>query len=77
MKPANDTISWLQYNNIAGVVASALLVAAAFYGVSTRVAVLETKMDTLIAQNTKVLQNLNDLNSRMVTIETLHREDLH
>lgn len=69
-------ITWLQFNNIFPIIVSAAMVVAAFYGVSTRVAIIETKLDTLIAQNSRLLQNLNDLNSRMITLETLHREIL-
>jgi hypothetical protein len=72
----NKDLSWFQVDNIVPIVLSFLMAAATFYGLSSRVAILETKMDLLIAQNTKVLDNLNDLNKRVVTLETLHRNEL-
>lgn len=71
-----DSLTWFQVNNIVPLVLSALAVAASFYALSIRVSVLETKMDVLISQNEEILRDSKDLNLRMVSLETLHRNEL-
>lgn len=53
----NDTISWLQYNNIAGIVASALMLSTTFFALYTKVEVLITRVDNLRA----IVEKQNDL----------------
>lgn len=60
----NQNISWLQFNNIVPIVTSAVLIALSFGTLMTRVAVLETKIDTLLAQNEKMLAKYSDVERR-------------
>lgn len=47
-KAQEDTITWFQYNNIVGIVATAIMIATSFFVLKTQVALMEQKLDFLI-----------------------------
>jgi len=61
---SEKNISWLAFNNIVPLVTSAVLIALSFGTLMTRVAVLETKIDTLLAQNQQMLAKYSNVEVR-------------
>lgn len=73
-------ITWASYSNIAGIVASALMIAASFYGLKIQLAVLVEKMDNHLAVSTvneqrfqKMVEVINNHESRITTLEAKQR----
>ena len=46
----NNFVTWAQYNNIAGIVATAIMIATAFYGVKVEVTKIQTQMEDHLKQ---------------------------
>ena len=61
---SGKNISWLAFNNIVPIVTSATLVALSFGALMTRVAVLENKVDMLLAQNERILAKYTNIEER-------------
>lgn len=65
----NNTITWLQYNNIAGIVVSALMVSATFFALYTKVEVLIVKFDNLSALIEKQNITVSQIREKQVEID--------
>ena len=59
-----DQITWFTINNIVPIIASAVMIASSFFLLQTRIALLEQKMDTLIANQERMLQKYEGLETR-------------
>ena len=78
--PKNSNITWITVNNIVPIVASAIMIAATFFSLKQDVAVLTERVDTLIAQQNKILEKYASLENRygelslkVNTLETLNK----
>ena len=65
----NNTITWLQYNNIEGIVVSALMVSATFFALYTKVEVLIVKFDNLSALIEKQNITVSQIREKQVEID--------
>ena len=65
----NNTITWLQYNNIAGIEVSALMVSATFFALYTKVEVLIVKFDNLSALIEKQNITVSQIREKQVEID--------
>lgn len=78
MAKESGTINWFQYNNIVGIVASALMIAGSFYGVSTKLEVLIERVSSIVTtlngQNTLLMQHDTRLNNHEVRISVMEKE---
>lgn len=80
MKP-NSNITWLTVNNIIPIIASAFMIAATFFSLKQDVAVLTERVNTMIAQQNKILEKYSGLETRygelaikVNTLETMVRK---
>jgi hypothetical protein len=60
----NNTISWFQFNNIFPIVISFVGIAFSFAAWTSRVSVLETKMDIVIQQQKEILAKYSGVETR-------------
>lgn len=78
MAKESGTINWFQYNNIVGIVASALMIAGSFYGVSTKLEVLIERVSSIVTtlngQNTLLMEHDAKLNNHEVRISVMEKE---
>jgi flagellar motor component MotA len=78
MAKESGTINWFQYNNIVGIVASALMIAGSFYGVSTKLEVLIERVSSIVTtlngQNTFLMEHDTKLNNHEVRISVMEKE---
>lgn len=78
MAKESGTINWFQYNNIVGIVASALMIAGSFYGVSTKLEVLIERVSSIVTtlngQNTLLMEHDTRLNNHEVRISVMEKE---
>ena len=58
MKKVDESITWSEYKNIAGIVISALAIAGSIFKISIDVAVLTTKVEANILQNQVILSDV-------------------
>lgn len=74
----DNFITWAQYSNIVGIVISALMIATAFYGVKTELAVQAQLMKSHLEYSqqqdirfTKMVDLINEQQSRIIRLETI------
>lgn len=60
----NNPVTWWQVNNIIPIVVSVVAMTVTYGVLMARVAVLENKVDTLIAQNTSILNKFVSVENR-------------
>jgi len=77
MKQEDRPVTWLQFNNVFPIIVSAVMIAGSFYGLSTKLEVLISKVENLIAttqENSKTAQALmariSAQETRLTRIET-------
>jgi hypothetical protein len=70
-------ITWAQYSNIAGIVVSAFMIAASFYGIKIQVEVINQQIKMHLEQSaveesriTKLVDTLNLEEKRITVLET-------
>ena len=70
-KLSPESVTFWQVNNVVPVVVTFIGMAISFAAWSSRVSVLETKMDLVIAQQSQILQKYSDVQIRLGTDELI------
>jgi len=73
----NKNVTWYQIEKWWPILVSVVLISVSYASVITRITVVESKLDNLITilssyevRQERIVNNYNDLNSRIVVIET-------
>ena len=60
----NSNITWIQFNNLVPLIASAVMIATTFLSLKGDVRVLTERIDTMITQQSRILAKYEDLERR-------------
>jgi hypothetical protein len=84
MKDKNNTLTWLQINNLLPIITSVILIALSWGALNTRLAVLENKMDNMITllksheeQQLRLITDLNQVHKELIALQTAHPNNQH
>lgn len=66
-----ETVTFWQFSNVVPIIVSLFSVIVAFSAVYSRIAVLENKVDTMIADQRIILQKYSDIQIRLGTDELI------
>ena len=70
----NRSVQWYEVNNIIPIVGCAVTIAITYGLLMTRVAVMENKIDTLLANQDRLMAKYSDVESRYGTLTLKVRE---
>jgi hypothetical protein len=79
MKQSQETLTWFQVNNWVPIIASSVMIAMSFMAFTTRLSVLENKMDNITLllekhqnQQDRLIGDLNIVHRELTTLQAIH-----